>query len=235
MGAQDIFEIIRAGDRSALEALLAAQPQLVNARNDRGHSPVLIAQYHHKHDLVALLLAAKPVLDIFDAASVGATARVVELLDADASLVNAYSSDGFFPLGLAAFFAHPETVRLLLARGADVAQVARNPMRIQPLHAAAAGRSFEAIRLLVEAGAPVNAQQHEGWTPLHEAVRQGNVEVTRYLLAHGADPKQQNDKGVSAIGLAADQANAAVLLKLLKGSTPAGTSAGGTPPAPGRS
>src|SRR3989454_2582118 len=151
--------------------------------------------------------------------SVGATARVAELLDREPSLVNAYSSDGFYPLGLAAFFAHPETVRLLLARGADVAQAARNPMRVQPLHAAAAGRSFEAVKVLVDAGAPVNGRQQEGWSPLQEAVQSGDVEMTRYLLAHGADPRQQNDAGKSAIGLAAERGNAEIL-KLLKARAP---------------
>ena len=213
---QEIFDVVRAGDTVRLKALLAAQPALVNARNERGHSAVLIAQYHHKPEAVAVLLAAGPDLDVFDAASVGRTARVAEWLDRDPSLVNAYSSDGFFPLGLAAFFGHPETVRLLLARGADVTQVAKNPMRIQALHAAVAGRSREAVQLVVEAGAPINAQQHLGWTALHEVVHQENVELTRYFLAHGADPKAQNDEGKSAIGLAADQGNAAIL-KLLKG------------------
>ncbi|HXM37692.1 MAG TPA: ankyrin repeat domain-containing protein [Gemmatimonadales bacterium] len=213
---QEIFDVVRAGDTVRLKALLAAQPALVNARNERGHSAVLIAQYHHKPEAVAVLLAAGPDLDVFDAASVGRTARVAEWLDRDPSLVNAYSSDGFFPLGLAAFFGHPETVRLLLARGADVTQVAKNPMRIQALHAAVAGRSREAVQLVVEAGAPINAQQHLGWTALHEVVHQENVELTRYFLAHGADPKVQNDEGKSAIGLAADQGNAAIL-KLLKG------------------
>jgi ankyrin repeat protein len=215
--AQEIFDVIRAGDKARLSALLAADPggALVNVRNEQGHSPVLIAQYHHKQDLVAVLLAAGPVLDVFDAASVGRTDRVAALLDADPALVNAYSRDGFFPLGLAAFFGHPETVRLLLARGADVTQAARNPMRIQALHAAVAGHSFEAVKLVVEAGAPVNAKQQEGWTALHEAVRQHNVELTRYFLAHGADPKLQNDAGKSAIGLAAEQDDTA-LLKLLK-------------------
>ncbi|HEV8266242.1 MAG TPA: ankyrin repeat domain-containing protein, partial [Gemmatimonadales bacterium] len=203
--SQEIFDVIRAGNRGRLEALLGAHPGLVNVRNESGHSPVLIAQYHKKRDLVGVLLAAGPELDIFDAASVGRTDRVAELLDRDPSLLNAYSGDGFFPLGLAAFFGHPDTVRLLLGRGADVTQVARNPMRIQALHAAVAGRSFEVVRLVVEAGAPIDAKQQEGWTPLHAAVHQPNLEMTRYLLAHGADPKLQNDAGKSAIGLAADQ------------------------------
>ncbi len=214
--ALEIFEVVRAGDVSRLQALLATNPGLANVRNDRGHSPVLIAQYHRRPEAVAALLAAGPDLDIFDAASVGRTERVAELLDRDPSLLNAYSSDGFYPLGLAAFFAHPDTVRLLVSRGADVAQVARNPMKVQPLHAAAAGRSFEAVQLLVDAGAPVNGKQEKGWAPLHEAVRQGNVELVRYLLAHGADPKLQNDEGTSAIGLAAKEERHDIL-KLVKG------------------
>ncbi|PYP73872.1 MAG: hypothetical protein DMD41_04070 [Gemmatimonadetes bacterium] len=212
----ELFDAIRAGDVARVRGLLATEPGLVNRRNERGHSPVLIAQYHHKSDVVAVLLGAGPELDLFDACAVGRTERVAELLDQDPSQVSAYSGDGFYPLGLAAFFGHPETVRLLLTRGADVAQVARNPMRVQALHSAAAGRSFEAVRLLVEAGAPVNAKQEKGWAPLHEAVLSRDVEMTRYLLAHGADPKQQNDEGKSAIGIAAEAGDAAIL-RLLKG------------------
>ncbi|MDP3911671.1 MAG: ankyrin repeat domain-containing protein [Gemmatimonadales bacterium] len=214
--AQEIFDVVRAGNSDRLQALLAAEPSVVNARNERGHSPVLIAQYHKKRELVAILLAAGPELDIFDAAAVGRTERVAEWLDRDPSLLNAYSSDGFYPLGLAAFFGHPETVALLLARGADIAQVARNPMRVQPLHAAVASRSLPVVELLVNAGAAIDARQQEGFTPLHGAVHQGNLEMTRLLLAHGADPKLQNDAGKSAIGLAAE-ANHAAILKLLKG------------------
>ncbi len=212
----ELFDAIRAGDVTRVRGLLAADPGLVNRRNERGHSPVLIAQYHHKGDVVTVLLEAGPELDLFDACAVGRAERVAELLDRDPSQVNAYSGDGFYPLGLAAFFGHPATVRLLLTRGADVAQVARNPMQVQALHSAAAGKNFETVRLLVEAGAPVNAKQHKGWAPLHEAVLSRDVEMTRYLLAHGADPKQQNDEGKSAIGLAAEAGEAAIL-KLLKG------------------
>lgn len=67
----------------------------------------------------------------------GRADRIAELLDRDPTLANAYASDGFFPLGLAAFFGHPEAVALLLARCADVTAVARNPMRVQALLKAA--------------------------------------------------------------------------------------------------
>jgi ankyrin repeat protein len=187
----------------------------VTRRNDRGHTPVLIAQYHRQRDIVQDLLARDPELDIFDACCVGRTARVADLLDADPALLNAYNSDGFFPLGLAAFFGHPETVQLLVERGADLAQVARNPMKIQPLHAATASRNAAVVKILVAAGAPVDAAQQEGWTPLHAAAQHGDLEMARALLARGADPKRANDKGLSPIGIAAERGDTN-MLKLLK-------------------
>src|SRR2546430_12577781 len=84
--SQEIFDVVRAGDTGRLQALLTANPSLANARNERGHSPVLIAQYHHKNEAVAVLLAARPELDIFDAASVGDTSRVAQWLDRDPAL-----------------------------------------------------------------------------------------------------------------------------------------------------
>src|SRR5947209_20369097 len=106
--AQEIFDVVRAGDISRLQALLATNPGLANVRNDRGHSAVLIAQYHRRPDAVAALLAAVPDLYIFDAASVGRPEPAAELLDCYPSLVNAYSSDGFYPLGLAPSVALPD-------------------------------------------------------------------------------------------------------------------------------
>jgi ankyrin repeat protein len=152
--------------------------------------------------MVDALLAAGPELDVFEASAVGDVVRLRTLLDADPSQMNAYATDGFFPLALAAFFGQPEAVRLLLERGADVTATARNPMRVQALHSAVAGRNREAVRLLVEAGADPNVHQHGGWTPLQGAAAHGDDEIVDVLLARGADPTATNDDGKDAAALA---------------------------------
>lgn len=213
----ELFDAIRGGNLERVRAIVSEDRSLLNRRNERGNTPVLIAQYHRKRDVLDYLLSLDPELDVFDACSVGRTDRVAALLDGDPALLNAYSSDGFYPLGLAAFFGHPETVRLLLSRGADVTVVARNPMKVQALHAGAASRNLDVVQQLLDAGAPVNTGQQEGWTALHAAAQHGDVKMARALLAKGADPKQQNEKGVSAIGIAAERGDAE-MLKVLKGS-----------------
>ena len=103
-------------------------------------SAVLRALYGNQRD-EARALAEGAALTIWEAAALGRDERVGALLDADPALVNAPSPDGHLPLGLAAFFAGPSTVRLLLDRGAAVGAVARNPMQVQAIHAAVAARS----------------------------------------------------------------------------------------------
>ena len=115
----EIFDVVRAGNTARLKDLLRADRSLATARDERGNTPVLIAQYHGKREAVTVLLDADPELDIFDAASVGRTARVAEWLDRDPALLEAPSSMGFSPLALAAFFGQADTVKLLLGRGAD--------------------------------------------------------------------------------------------------------------------
>lgn len=191
------------GDAAALAALLAEQPQAAGARDGAGVSLALQARYRGRLDLVDVVLAASPALDVFDAAGLGRVDRLAELLDEDPGAVAAVSGDGFTPLHLAAFFGHLDAARLLLDRGADPAAVAANPMAVQPLHSAAAGGATALAELLLDRGAPPDARQHGGFTPLHAAAQHGDERLVARLLAAGADPAAATDDGRTAADLAA--------------------------------
>ena len=187
----ELFAAIEAGDAEKVRALVQADPTLASARNAEGLTAVRAAQYRRQAATVQTLLDARPELDVFDAAAVGDVDRLKALIAEDRSCVDAFAPDGFFPLGLAAYFDQPDAVRLLLQHGAAVGAVARNAMQVQALHAAVAGRSTESVRLLLEARADPNARQHGGWTPLMAARQHQDQTVIDLLLAHGADAADQ--------------------------------------------
>ncbi|HEY6449653.1 MAG TPA: ankyrin repeat domain-containing protein [Candidatus Cybelea sp.] len=156
-------------------------------------SELLTALYNQRADEAAALASRLPRLDVFEAAAMGDAARLRELLTADPACARAWSDDGFTPLHLAAFFAHPECVRTLIEAGADADACSQNAMSVQPLHGAVASRSLRCVELLLEVGSDPNARQAGGYTPLHEAVHNGNRAIEAALLAAGADPSLTPD------------------------------------------
>ena len=153
-------------------------------------SELLQAVYRGDEKRVGELLAEDPELDVFEAAAVGRTDRLRELLDAEPELANAWAGDGFQPLGLASFFGQVQAARLLVERGAEVNSASRNDMRVMPLHSAAATGDPEArlelAKLLLEHGADPNARQQDEFTPLMAADHHGDERLRELLVAHGA-------------------------------------------------
>lgn len=104
-----------------------------------------------------------------------------------------------------------EIAAMLLAAGADVSS-AGNRRCSQPLHYAAdgcldnpswdAGRQVAMIRLLLQAGADIHAQDKNGATPLHRAVRTRCAAAVKCMLDAGADPALRNKPGSTAFHLA---------------------------------
>ena len=169
-------------------------------------SPILEALYRGDSNEVDALLADQPELDAFEAAAVGRTERLRELLDANPELAQAWSSDGFTPLHLAAFFGQADAVELLLERGAGVEVVSKHEfVKVTPLHSAVAAEGAEdarTVQTLLEHGAPPNARAEGGATPLHSAAANGDRAIVELLLAHGADPSVRRDDGKTPAELA---------------------------------
>jgi ankyrin repeat protein len=203
----EFIEAVKRGDREAVERMLSADPALLAARDEAGTSAILLSHYYGRADVATALLAHGPQLDVFEAATVGDAARMRELVSADPSLANAWSSDGFFPLGLAAFFKRPEVAKVLLEHGADPTMASR-PAGFTPLHSAVAddegGEVKDLVRMLLAAGADPNARSASDGTPLHTAAFTGNVPVVRMLLAAGGDPHAPDKKGHLPLDYARD-------------------------------
>jgi ankyrin repeat protein len=172
-------------------------------------SPILAALYQGNR-AEAERLADGATLTIFEAAALTRDDRIGALLDADPALANSWAPDGHTPLGLAAYFGGASTVRLLVERGADVGAAARNPMKVQPLHAAVASRNAEAVALLLERGADVNARQQVGYTPLMGAASAGREDFVDQLLAKGADRTLTSDDGKTAAAIAREHGHEAL-------------------------
>ena len=107
-----------------------------------------------------------------------------------------------------------ETVRLLLADGADV-QTARAD-GLTALHWAAMRSNVELTETLIYAGANLEAVTRLGQhTPLHVASKSGQETVVKALLTAGSSPHALTSSGVTALHLAARAGNAEAVVALL--------------------
>lgn len=66
---------------------------------------------------------------------------------------------------------------------------------VTPLWCAAVEGRLEALRVLAEAGADVNASSDSGSTPVRSACFMTHLDVVRFLVARGADIHRPNHNG----------------------------------------
>jgi ankyrin repeat protein len=213
LSTDELFEMIRQGQIEQVKQAVTDDPTLVNAHEPDGASAVLTAVYYGQSAIARLLVKNGAHLDLFEASALGQVDIVRRMIESNPELINAVAPDGFQPLGLAAFFGHLELAEYLVQAGAAVDLPSYNPLKVMPLHSAAAGSRVEIARLLIAHGAPVNARQAEGFAPLHSAAQNGSLEILQALLDAGAEVNVRDAEGKTPLAFAqAEEHSEAVAL-----------------------
>ncbi len=216
--SKSFLDLVKRGATTEIAAWVEEEPQIAESRDAQGVSALLWSIYSGQ-TLVRDFLRSGLDLDLPEAAALGDSARLAQLLGVDPALAkqraNTRSADGWPLLHLAAAFADAATVRLLLDAGADAQQVAQTPMRNQALHAVLAlSKDPKVIRLLIERGADVNAIQTAGYRPLHEASAAGRTDLVQMLLDAGADRTVRCDRNKTPADYATERGHTAVATML---------------------
>jgi ankyrin repeat protein len=163
--------------------------------------------------LVAMAVSVYGQSELVHAAEIGDVTKVRALLDAGA---NPNLPKTFSALEAAAAAAYPKVVEELLKHRPDVNQRdSAGRTALNALGQSAVGRpgenAAEVARLLIKAGADVNAQDNiYANTPLHEVPDAASAKV---LIAAGAQLNRRNVEGQTALMVTLDPEVARVLLE----------------------
>ncbi len=157
-GRTPLFKAAEAGHADVV-ALLARQPEALEAERKQGQA-LRVAAHNGHADALAVLLEAGVDPELQD-------------------------DHGRRALHWAAKFNHLDCVELLLEHGADIE--ARDENNWSPLFMACMDGSIDTARHLVEHGAQVNLTTVHGETPLSRAKQEGHRALVAFLREHGAD------------------------------------------------
>lgn len=218
--AFDITALMWCATDEAKVRLLLEKGANANVRSKQGRTPLFIAASSEPgSEIVKLLLdhgaELNPKGNPFDnpliaAANANDAATVRLMLDRGSDLGGPIGS---FAINIAAMHGNVEMMKPLLERGVPVDEATppsvAPPVKngqialgsFTPLIVAVSYGGADAVKLLLDHKANVNAQDVRGMTPLmlSLALDHPDLRVVRLLLQHGADPKIKSKSGETAL------------------------------------
>ncbi|MEO7727518.1 MAG: ankyrin repeat domain-containing protein [Burkholderiales bacterium] len=179
-GYTGLFAAAARGDAAEINRLTGAGAD-VNSREAYGRTPAHLATFGRHRDAIAAL--AKAGADL-----------------------NAKERDRYDPVTIAAVAADAATLRLLLKLGASARQVTSRYDGTALIAAAHLGHG-DVVKLLLDAGAPLDHVNNLGWTALIEAIVLGDggprhIETLRALMRAGANVNLADRNGQTPLQLA---------------------------------
>ncbi|WP_020537731.1 ankyrin repeat domain-containing protein [Lewinella cohaerens] len=225
-----------------------------NQLDDQQLSPLHYAVQQNNSEILAVLLAAGAAVDIPSGGELGATplmwacakedAKVARLLLQNGANLNAIDRQGDPVINWAAYYGHPEVLKLLVEKGVDVSVQSKHgdagDVLLRLWHSDSLLEIFHSTSIYQSPGAEVEAifsqTTHKDLLPLdkllqsgdfadsrdgfgngliHRAASLGQVDLLELLLKHGANLNLLNRVGQSALCIAAKNGDDATVKQLL--------------------
>ncbi len=186
--AQSVFDLFRKGDVAAVKALVEKTPELTHAVDAEGDSLL-----HH--------------------AAAGGNPELVSFLIDQGAAIDLAGSGKHTPLQRAAAFDRAKAVAVLLERKAAL-ELRNDYGRTALILCARERGQVETARILIAAGADVNAEDRFGSTPLELAAWRAKRELVDSLMAKGARLPEPGEKWYVMLGSAASEGLDSLFLPL---------------------
>ncbi len=207
----DIYTACAIGNLDEVRRMVDASPEILNLPSGREYSLLEMAFVGGNVELARFLLERTPEQKVGEkalrtAVMIGYHENLKLLSPRD--LLDARFDNGATLLHFAALAARPDVVRYLLEIGFDVDS--RDFSQLTPLYRLGKlatllnwdkpmdedgfRRVREVAKLLIDAGADVNARSVRNSTPLHMAAANCFPDVVRLLLENGAQPNARNGR-----------------------------------------
>ncbi|GAB5370816.1 hypothetical protein AAMO2058_001525700, partial [Amorphochlora amoebiformis] len=188
-----------------------------------GASPVLVACQEGHADIIRYLCDQGGDIDrpnsqghnpLLSAVAANRPQSVEALIYGKVSVNKKESSEGVFPLYLAAQDGYVDIARMLIEAGAKLNQVSDHGA--SPLFIACQLGQVEIAKLLLDNGADVDQPDHFGTSPLAIALSKNHMEVVQMLLRAGANvDRSVNADGLTPLFVAASKGQRDMFSKLL--------------------
>lgn len=170
---EGLLEAAESGKRAAVAILLDANIG-AEVRDNRGWTPLMMAAFNGRDEIVSLLLGRCDV--------------------------NSLDLGGNSALHWAAFAGHLRCAQMLIQNRARIDEY--NNFGWTPLIQATARNHADIVKLLIDNGVNVNAEADDGYTALHKAAASENPEIAKMLLEAGADKNHSAIDGETPVRLA---------------------------------
>ncbi|XP_067685768.1 ankyrin-3-like [Haliotis asinina] len=203
----------RYGNMKMVNYILTHTTLNINSTNNKKMTPLLMAAYHGKKDVLGLLLETGADTSAVDhknnnvlhlSCTGGHVDTVKFILNLNIVDINSKDLSGVTPVMLAAYWRKREIFDILVQQGADLSISDRYGDNI--LHKACIGGDKEIAKHVLKLHiVDINSRGSKGMAALLYAAEYSDGDMFDLLLRNGADPSVVNNDGNNALHLACEE------------------------------